>query len=116
MMEATVTAFWGVTIHLIVDWLLQNHWMATYKASLKHSAAWVHAGMHTIALLLVFPPVYALAIGVVHLLIDTRVPLAWWRKTYRQTREGEVALHVAIWGDQVAHWAVICAAALLLHI
>jgi len=116
MVEATVTAFWGVTIHLIVDWLLQNHWMATYKASLKHPAAWVHAGMHTIALLLVFPPLYALAIGVIHLLIDTRVPLATWRVIYRQTREGEVALHVAIWGDQVVHWAVICIAALLLHI
>lgn len=114
MSEATVIAFWGVTIHLIVDWLLQNHWMATYKASLRHPAAWVHAGLHTLALLLIFPPLYALAIGIIHLLIDTRVPLMWWRKTYRQTQTGDVALHVAIWGDQVVHWAVICGAALIL--
>lgn len=112
--EATRLAFWGVTIHLIVDWLLQNDWMARYKSSLKHRAAWVHWGLHYIGLMLVFPVKWALLISIIHLLIDTRVPLIWWRKTYRQTVTGDIALHVAIWGDQVAHWAVICIVALLI--
>lgn len=114
MDSVTVTAFWGVTIHLIVDWLLQNHWMAANKANPAHPAGYVHSGLHAVALALVFPAPYAIAIGVIHFLIDTRVPLAAWRVIFRQTREGEIALHVAIWGDQVTHWAVICVAALML--
>ena len=109
----TQLAFWGVTAHLFADWLLQNHWMATYKSSLKHPAAWVHGGIHFLFMLLVFPPAWALVIATVHILIDTRRPLIWWRKTYRQTQTGDAALHVAIWGDQVAHWLVIAAVAIL---
>lgn len=62
---------------------------------------------------LVFQPAFALFIGVTHLLIDTRVPLIWWRKFYRQTTEGVFAIHVAIWEDQVAHIAIIALAAWL---
>jgi hypothetical protein len=63
--------------------------------------------------MLVFPPPVALAIGVIHYIIDLRFLLRWWRRVFRQTTTGDVALHVAIWGDQVAHIAVIAAAALL---
>lgn len=107
-------AFWGVVVHLIVDWLFQNQWMATNKTSLRHPAAWVHSGLHTLAMLGIFPPIYALGIGIAHLLIDTRVPLAFWRRMYRQTTDGPYAVHVAIWGDQVAHIAVIAVATLLM--
>lgn len=110
--ESTTLAFWGVTIHLIVDWLLQNDWMAVNKSNLKHFAAWVHSGLHMIALALIFPYPYNVLIAVIHLLIDTRKPLIWWRSVFRQTRKGDVALHVAIWSDQVVHWMVICLAAL----
>lgn len=109
---STQLAFWGVTVHLFVDWFLQNHWMATNKSSLNHPAAWVHSGLHFVGLLLVFPIQYAALIAIIHLIIDTRVPLAAWRVIFKQTREGDVALHVAIWGDQVAHWVVICIVAL----
>lgn len=103
---------YGVVIHLVCDWLLQNDWMARNKASLTHPAAWVHGGIHLIGMMLIFAPIYALAIAIVHMLIDTRVPLAWWRRIYRQTSTGDVALHVAIWTDQVAHVAVIAVMAL----
>lgn len=112
---ATDYALWGIIVHLVIDWLFQNHWMANKKMSLTHPAAWVHSGLHAAALLLVFPPLFAVGVGVAHLLIDTRVPLKWWRSFYRQTIDpvNPFSIHVAIWGDQVLHIAVIAAAALL---
>jgi hypothetical protein len=64
--------------------------------------------------MVIFPPLVALALGVIHLLVDTRIPLVWWRRVYRQTTEGPFALHVAIWGDQVVHVAVIAVASLII--
>ena len=104
---------WGVVIHLIVDWLLQNQWMADNKSNPRHLSGYVHAGLHALALCVIFPPAAALTIGCIHYLIDLRTPLIWWRRVYGQTTDGPVALHVAIWGDQVAHIFVIALAALL---
>lgn len=104
----------GIVIHLVVDWLLQNAWMADNKANLRHPAGYVHAGLHTLGLMLVFPVGVAVALGIIHLLIDTRVPLTWWRRVFRQTTEGPVALHVAIWGDQVTHILAIAVAAFVI--
>ena len=105
---------YGIVVHLFVDWLLQNEWMAVNKVSLKHLAAWAHSGLHFIGALLVFPLPFALIIGVTHLLIDTRKPLIWWRRVYRQTADAAnpASLHVAIWTDQVAHITVIALVAL----
>lgn len=111
---ATRLLLWGIAVHLFADWLLQNHYMATYKSSLKHPASWLHSGIHLAGLLLIFPWWMAVLIAITHLLIDTRVPLVWWRKFYRQTRTGDVALHVALWGDQVAHITVLAIAALVI--
>lgn len=93
----------AIIIHFVCDWLLQNHWMAANKANLKHPAGYVHAGIHTIGLCLIFPAQVALFVGIVHLLIDTRKPLQWWSAVYRQTTEGIFAPHVSIWTDQVLH-------------
>lgn len=103
----------GILVHLFADWFLQNEWMAINKVNLRHPAAWVHAGIHTVLMLLVFHPLIAFFIGIAHLLIDTRVPLAWWRKVYGQTTEGIFAIHVAIWEDQVAHILIVALAAWL---
>jgi len=112
--EATQLAFWGITIHLVVDWIFQNEWMALNKANLKHPAAYVHAGLHLAGLLLVFPFNWALTIAIWHLYVDTRIPLKWWRRVYKQTTVGDMATHVAIWQDQVMHWLIICIHALLM--
>lgn len=106
----------GLAWHWIADWILQNDWMARNKSSLFHAASWVHSGIHLIGLLVIFYPIWwvAVFIGVTHILIDTRLPLVWWRKFYRQTTIGDVALHVALWGDQVAHITVLAIAALLI--
>lgn len=118
---------YGIVVHLVCDWLLQNAWMADNKANLNHPAAWVHSGIHFVGALIVFPPLFALLIGLTHILIDTRKPLKWWRGAFGQTSlpvevhkplseqdalNIAIASQVAIWGDQVAHVAVIALVAL----
>ena len=112
-LHATSLLLWGIVVHLFCDWLLQNDWMARNKANLRYFAAWVHAAIHLVGLLLIFPPLAAVAIALIHLLIDTRLPLIAWRNIFRQTRTGPAALHVAMWGDQVAHITILALAALM---
>jgi hypothetical protein len=112
-MSAVELVVWGSVVHLVVDWLLQNEWMADNKTSLRHPSAYVHAGLHGGALLLVFPPLAALALAVVHLLIDTRKPLEWWASVFAQTTEGPVGVTLMIWRDQALHIGTIAAAALI---
>jgi hypothetical protein len=105
---------WGLVAHLISDWLLQNQWMADNKTNLLHPAAWVHAGIHGTAFSLVFQGIYpALVLAVAHLVLDQRQLLAWWRKAIRQTTEGPMAPHVAVWSDQAAHIACVALVAFL---
>jgi hypothetical protein len=112
-LHATSLLIWGIAIHLFADWILQNQWMTDNKSSLLHPSAYVHSGIHLLGLLFIFPAWMAVLIFITHLLIDTRVPLVWWRSFYRQTTEGPVALHVALWGDQVCHVTVLAIAALI---
>lgn len=111
--SATDYVVWGLVIHLFVDWLLQNHWIATHKMNLNHPSAWLHAGSHCVGMLLVFPPLLALVIGLLHLAVDTRKPLTWWRRVFQQTSDGPAALHVSIWTDQVLHITIIALVALV---
>jgi hypothetical protein len=111
-LHATSLLIWGIAIHLFCDWILQNDYLATYKVSLLHPASWIHSGIHFLGLLLIFPWWVALIIAIIHLLIDTRVPLKWWRNFFVQTQGGPVALHVQIWSDQVAHVTALAIAAL----
>lgn len=125
----------AVAVHLFVDWFLQNDFMAANKMKwvavtdpvcpnpychnvncrynrplrLPHPAGLIHAGLHGLAMLLVFPWWAALTVGVAHWFIDLRFPLIWWRKTFRMTTDtaNPAAMHVAIWQDQVAHVLVI---------
>ena len=109
-MTTTDYFIWGFIVHLICDWFLQSEWMALNKVSLKHPAAWVHSGIHLIAALFVFPVWIAVVLAASHILIDTRVPLIWWRKFYRQTNDpaNPVMIPFALWQDQAAH--IICLA------
>ncbi len=111
-MSATQLLVWGAVAHLIADWLLQNRWMADHKSCLRHPAAWVHGAIHGAALALVFPWHIAVVVALSHLFIDTRRPLRWWERVFLRASDGPVALHVAIWADQVTHLAVIACAAL----
>jgi hypothetical protein len=114
-MRATDLMIWGLVLHLVADWLLQNDWMAANKSNLRHAAAYVHSGIHLAAAMIVFPAWAALLIAVTHLLIDTRKPLEIWRRLYGQTVRGEAALLIPLgfWQDQVAHIAVIALMALM---
>jgi hypothetical protein len=104
---------WGATIHLAVDWLTQNEWIALHKHRVVHPAGYLHAGVHGAAQWLVFPAPYAAALGVAHQLIDTRQPLRLWEKVISEPENGATAVSVRIARDQTAHLVSIAVAALL---
>jgi len=112
MVEATVLLVWSSVVHLIADWLLQNDWMALHKTNLRHPAAWVHSGIHTAGLCLIFVWPLALLIGITHLLIDTRKPLLWWMRVIKQIPPDARFPLIEIWLDQVMHIAVLAGVAL----
>lgn len=99
----------GLVAHLIADWLLQNDWMAVNKVHLKHPTAWLHGIIHAILLGLALGWLAGLVLGSLHILIDSRMPLRWWQKVFGQTTDGPVAMHTAIWADQVLHISAIAA-------
>ena len=111
-LTATELLIWGVALHLVVDWLLQSEWMADHKPDLRHPAGWVHAGLHGLALAVIFPAAAAAVLALAHLLIDTRRPLSWWGRVCTQPQEGPVAITIHIWRDQALHVATIAVAAL----
>lgn len=100
-------AFWGIILHWISDWLFQNEWMALNKHEVGY-AMLCHGIIHLVMLYTIFPWQIALIITLLHVVIDTRIPLSWWRKTFGQTTDGSMGLHVAIWTDQVLHITIIC--------
>lgn len=112
MHQATDLLVWGIVVHLIADWLFQTEWMASYKGNLRHPASWVHSGIHTIGLFLVFAWPLALLIGITHLLIDTRKPLLWWLKVIKQIPSDTHFPIVEIAVDQVMHITVLAGAAI----
>jgi hypothetical protein len=99
----------GLIAHLVADWLLQNDWMARNKTNLRHPAAWTHAAIHALLLGLALGWQGGLVLAILHLLLDTREPLRWWQRVFRQTREGPAALATAMWADQVVHLVLIAA-------
>lgn len=99
----------GLVANLIADWLLQNDWMARNKKSLRHPASWTHASIHAVVLTIALGWEAGLILGAVHLLVDTRVPLNWWQKVFRQTTEGITGTIVQIGADQVLHIAALAA-------
>jgi hypothetical protein len=101
-------------------WPLQNDWMANNKADLKNSAAYVHSGIHLIALSFVFGWV-AVPLAFSHLLIDTRTPVVWWSMLIKQTQPTgsrtpfvDIGIEVRFWTDQVFHIMCVAVAALVI--
>lgn len=114
---ATDVLIWAVVIHLVVDWFLQTEWMATNKTNLKHPAAYVHSGLHTLGMLLIFPWWLALGVGFTHLLIDTRKPVTWWIETIKQMPPTTpIYSQVEMWLDQIMHVLMLVIAVLILPI
>lgn len=112
MVEATVLLVWSTVVHLIADWLLQNEWMALHKTDLRHPAAWVHSGIHTVGLCFIFVWPLALLIGITHLLIDTRKPLIWWMRVIKQIPPDVRFPLIELWLDQVMHIAILAGVSL----
>lgn len=99
----------GLVAHLVADWVLQNNWMARNKTSLLHPAAWTHAAIQGLCLTLALGWQAGLVLGFVHLLIDTRAPVAWWMRCYKKCGQAPEASSIAIWLDQTLHIACIAA-------
>ena len=93
----------GLVAHLVADWILQNEWMARNKLSLRHPAAWTHAGIQAVCLGLAMGWQAGLALGFFHLLLDTRVPVSWWIRTFKKCGQAPQAVLIAIWLDQTLH-------------
>ena len=98
----------GLVAHLVADWVLQNDWMARNKTSLRHPAAWTHAAIQGLCLGLALGWQAGLVLGFIHLLIDTRVPVAWWMRNFKKCSEAPDVTTIAIWLDQTLH--IICIA------
>jgi hypothetical protein len=110
----TMALIWGMTAHMVGDWMLQTDWMATNKMNLRHPAGWVHSGIHLALMLLIFPLPAALFVACTHLLIDTRVPVRWWMTNIKRIPSGSPAmLYLDIWMDQVFHVVIMVIAVLL---
>ena len=99
----------GFVAHLVGDWILQNDWMARNKMSLRHPAAWTHAGIHAVCLGFALGWQAGLVLGIVHLLIDTRVPVVWWIRVFKKSGQAPEARSIAIWLDQTLHIVSIAA-------
>jgi hypothetical protein len=112
MDQATYLFVWGSFLHLVADWILQNEWMSRHKRDLRHPAGWVHGGIHALLMTVVFPWQAAVAVGFIHVLVDTRKPLDWWLRYYKRMSDGPHRLTVEIWVDQVIHLSVVATAAL----
>jgi hypothetical protein len=108
---------WALFIHMVVDLPLQTEWMALNKTNLKHPAAYVHSGLHTFGLLLVFPWWLALTVGVSHLLIDTRRPVAWWVEHIKHMPYSTpMFADIEMWLDQVFHIVMIFMAVIVVSV
>jgi hypothetical protein len=90
-------------LHFVADWLLQNEWMALNKVRLSHPASWVHGGIHAVLLGLVVGPVGGAVLGVLHMLVDTRVPIRWWIKLFKKCDNSPDLPILLIGCDQVLH-------------
>jgi hypothetical protein len=104
---------WGAAVHMAVDWLTQNEWIAENKHRVGHPSGYLHATSHAAGQALVFPPPYAAALGVLHMIVDTREPMKLWGKIVSQPDDGATAVSVQIWRDQVAHVGFIAFAAMI---
>ena len=98
----------ALVAHLVADWVLQNDWMARNKTSLRHAASWTHAAIHGVCLGVALGWLGGLVLAISHLLIDTRVPVAWWIKWFKKSGGAPEAGMIAIWLDQTFH--IVCIA------
>jgi hypothetical protein len=99
----------GLVAHLVGDWLLQNDWMARNKSNLSHPAAWVHASIQGILLGVGLGWQGGVALGALHLIIDTGRPVNWWIRIFKKCESSPQIDLIRIGTDQVFHIAAIAA-------
>jgi hypothetical protein len=89
----------------------------------RHPSLYVHGFCHALVQILVFPWPVAVAIGIVHMFIDTKEPVVGWSRLIHQTTPERtpvppqylsIGQAVTIAADQTWHVLVIAIAAFLL--
>lgn len=98
----------GIIAHLAADWVLQTDWMARNKTSLLHPSAWTHGAIQGLCLGLALGWQAGLVLGFVHMLQDTRVPVAWWMRVFKRCDKAPEAGFIGLWLDQAIH--ILCLA------
>src|SRR4030095_15287855 len=93
----------ALVAHLVADWILQNDWMVRYKTSLLHPASWTHSSIQGVCLGIALCWQAGVFLGCARLLIDTRVPLAWWIRVFKKSESSPDATTIAIGTDQTLH-------------
>ncbi len=99
----------ALVAHLTADWLLQNDWMALNKRNLSHPAGWIHAAIHGVLLGLALDWKSGIALGAIHLLIDTGHPLDWWIRVFKKCEALPHAMLIRIATDQALHVVILAA-------
>jgi hypothetical protein len=99
----------GLVAHLVADWLLQNDWMALNKMNLRHPAGWVHAAIQGLLLGLALGWLGGVVLGILHLLLDTGVPVNWWVRVFKKCERAPQAALICLCTDQVIHITAIAA-------
>jgi hypothetical protein len=97
----------GLIAHLVADWLLQNDWMALNKMDLRHPAGWVHASIQGLLLGMALGWRGGIALGFLHLVLDTGYPLSWWIRVFKKCDQAPQAALIRLWTDQAIHIAAI---------
>jgi hypothetical protein len=97
--------------HLFGDYVFQNHWMASRKAS-SSLAAGIHASIYTLSFLLITrSPVAILVILVTHFFIDRFRLAKYWVQFYGVGNTGwigsKLGLDVTVAPDWLAVWLLI---------
>lgn len=106
----TLTPFEAaLMLHLLADWLLQNEWMAINKVRITHPAAWVHGSIHGVLLGLVLGWVGGLVLALLHIFVDSRIPIRWWVKHFKKCERSPDLPIILIGCDQVLHVGCIAA-------
>jgi len=97
----------ALMVHLIGDWLLQNEWMSANKVRLSHPAAWVHGSIHGVLLGLIFGWIGGVVLALLHIMVDTRLPIRWWISTFKKCELSPDLPILLIGCDQVLHISCI---------
>ncbi len=93
--------------HLVGDYVLQNHWMATRK-TIHSFVAWVHAIFYTLPfLILTRSPRALLVIWGTHFVIDRFRLAKYWMQFWGVGQTGYICKRLGMANEQAPDWLAV---------